>query len=154
MLGLHDRRKAKEQNRLSYEHDMLSFLLYTRRQIRVNKILVHGNFTDAANDIALLRLGTNGFCCNPLLKNLFNIQLTEEIVDLSVFSPLCLPGLGENFVGQNGHVYGEQLHENNVLLELLTCSLSQDGESPVTPPRTSCKRLKLQLCQTTIVLRE
>ena len=84
-------------------------LLYTRRRIRVNKILVHANFTDAANDIALLRLGKNGFRCNPLLKNLINIQLTEEIVDLSVFSPLCLPGLGESFVGQNGHVYGEQL---------------------------------------------
>ena len=89
-------------------------LLHTRRQIRVNKILVHENFTGATNDIALLRLGLNiEFCCDPL-KNLNNNQLTEEIVDLSVFSPLCLPGLGESFVGQNGHVYGEQRHENNV----------------------------------------
>ena len=83
-------------------------LFHTRRQIRVNKILVHANFTDTANDIALLRLGTNGFCCNPLLKNLFNIQLTEEIVDLSVFRPLCLPDFGESFVDQQGFVYGGQ----------------------------------------------
>ena len=35
-------------------------------------------------------------------------QLTEERVDLSVFSPACLPDIGESFVDQNGHVYGEQ----------------------------------------------
>ena len=38
----------------------------------------------------------------------FNNQLTEERVDLSVFSPVCLPGLGESFVEKNGHVYGKQ----------------------------------------------
>ena len=42
------------------------------------------------------------------LTNPFNNQLTEERVDLSVFSPVCLPGLGESFVDQNGHVYGKQ----------------------------------------------
>ena len=31
--------------------------LYSRRQIRVSKIIVHENFTDGGNDIALLRLG-------------------------------------------------------------------------------------------------
>ena len=35
-------------------------------------------------------------------------QLTEERVDLSVFSPACLPDIGESFVDQIGTVYGEQ----------------------------------------------
>ena len=29
-------------------------------------------------------------------------------MDLSVFSPACLPGVDENFVGQKGHVYGKK----------------------------------------------
>ena len=41
------------------------------------------------------------------LTNLIDNQLTEERVDLSVFSPACLPDLDESFVGQNGTVYGE-----------------------------------------------
>ena len=36
-------------------------------------------------------------------------QLLEERVDLSVFSPACLPGINESVVGQNGHIYGEYL---------------------------------------------
>ena len=36
------------------------------------------------------------------------IQFAEERADLSVFSPVCLPGIGESFLGQNGIVYGEQ----------------------------------------------
>ena len=31
-------------------------------------------------------------------------------MDLSVFSPACLPDLGDSFVDQNGIVYGEQRH--------------------------------------------
>ena len=31
-------------------------------------------------------------------------------MDLSVFSPACLPGVDENFVGKNGTVYGKQCH--------------------------------------------
>ena len=31
--------------------------LHYRKQIRVSKIIVHQNFNDALNDIALLRLG-------------------------------------------------------------------------------------------------
>ena len=37
-----------------------------------------------------------------------NNQLTEERVDLSVFSPVCLPDVGEAFVDHDGHVYGKQ----------------------------------------------
>ena len=35
------------------------------------------------------------------------IQFAEERADLSVFSPVCLPDIGESFLGQDGHVYGE-----------------------------------------------
>ena len=81
-------------------------LLYTRRQIRVTKVLVHENFTDSGNDIALLRLGKKDPFADQLYNLIYN-QLTEEQVDLSVFSPACLPGVDENFVGQKGHVYGK-----------------------------------------------
>ena len=64
MLGLHDRGQAKELNRFKlFPHDLLIALvcyiciICTRRQIRVNKVIVHENFTDSANDIAILRLG-------------------------------------------------------------------------------------------------
>ena len=40
-------------------------------------------------------------------SNLIDNQLTEERADLSVFSPACLPDIGESFLGQNGHVYGK-----------------------------------------------
>ena len=43
-------------------------------------------------------------------------QLTEERVDLSVFSPACLPDNKEaSFVGQEGHVYGEQLSQTAMI---------------------------------------
>ena len=49
-------------------------------------------------------------------------QLTEERVDLSVFSPACLPSNSSSLVGQEGHVYGEQRQPmktlNPVLLAL------------------------------------
>ena len=51
MLGVHDRSKA--QTCISPSS--------IRRQIRVTKVLVHENFTDSANDIALLHLGRNIF---------------------------------------------------------------------------------------------
>ena len=48
------------------------------------------------------------FLVIQFLTNLIDNQLTEERVDLSVFSPACLPDVGESFVDQNGTVYGEQ----------------------------------------------
>ena len=62
MLGLHDRRKAKEANRWLCPKRFKIFIcpIFTRKQTRVSKILVHENFTDTANDIALLRLGRRG----------------------------------------------------------------------------------------------
>ena len=77
-------------------------MLCSRKKIKVSKVLVHDNFTLSANDIALLRLGkTNS---HNLLHKLFS----EEQVDLSVFSPACLPSNSSSLVGQEGHVYGEQ----------------------------------------------
>ena len=78
MLGVHDRRKAKEQTRFHMIMICIS-LLYTRRQIRVNKILVHENFTGATNDIALLRLGLNiAFRCDPLPQILITTNLQRR----------------------------------------------------------------------------
>ena len=96
-------------------------LLSTRRQIRVDKVLVHENFTDSGNDIALLRLGKKGLSGDRITVILiltypFNNQLTEERVDLSVFSPVCLPGIGESFFGQNGTVYGKQRQPMQTLI--------------------------------------
>ena len=68
MLGLHDRRKAKEPNRWLLHHKIKTYfsLFSTRRQIRVDKVLVHENFTDSANDVALLRLGKKGLSGDSL----------------------------------------------------------------------------------------
>ena len=44
------------------------------------------------------------------------IQFAEERADLSVFSPVCLPDIGESFLGQNGIVYGEQRQTIKVFL--------------------------------------
>ena len=44
---------------------------------------------------------------------------TEERVDLSVFIPACLPGIGETFVNQEGLVYGEQTNVEKVLFTLV-----------------------------------
>ena len=52
-------------------------------------------------DIALLKLGEN------ISGDDLDHQFAEERVDLSVFSPVCLPNIGESFLGQNGSVYGE-----------------------------------------------
>ena len=92
-------------------------LSYTRRQIRVSKVLIHENFTDSVNDIALLRLGKNS-----LSNDLLHCQFTEDRVDLSVYSPACLPDVGESFVGQNGHVYGEQRQPMKTQFNLLSIS--------------------------------
>ena len=53
------------------------------------------------NDIALLRLGETNFV------NLLHNPFSEERVDLSVFSPACLPSNSASLVSQDGHVYGE-----------------------------------------------
>ena len=64
---------------------------------------MHENFTDAVHDIALLRLGNKNLSYCSLSD-----KFSEEGVDLSLFSPACLPNNSESLVGQEGHVYGEQ----------------------------------------------
>ena len=39
-----------------------------------------------------------------------------------MFSPACLPDIGENFVDQNGHVYGEQRQPMKPRFYLLSIS--------------------------------
>ena len=63
-------------------------------------------------DIALLKLGEN------ISGDDLDHQFAEERVDLSVFSPVCLPNIGESFLGQNGNVYGEQHQAMKVFLPL------------------------------------
>ena len=104
MLGLHDRRKTKEPKRWQFHHKIETCInLYTRRQIRVSKVIVHENFTTSVNDIALLKLGKKNLSGDPIHN-----KLTEERVDLSGFSPACLPGLRQSFNDQSGYVYGEK----------------------------------------------
>ena len=66
--------------------------------------MVHENFTASVNDIALLKLGKN-LSGDPL-----NHHFTEDRVDLSVFSPACLPDVAESFNDQEGHVFGKHLN--------------------------------------------
>ena len=50
--------------------------------------------------------------CENISKDCFCIgiifadQITEEPVDLSVFSPACLPHIGQNTNAGDGHIYG------------------------------------------------
>ena len=43
--------------------------IFTRRQIRVSKILVHENFTDSMTDLAILKLGKKNLSGDPFYKN-------------------------------------------------------------------------------------
>ena len=65
--------------------------------------MVHENFTASVNDIALLKLGKKNISDDPI-----HDQFSEDRVDLSVFSPACLPSNSASLVGQEGHVYGGQ----------------------------------------------
>ena len=75
-------------------------------------------------------------------------KLAEDRVDLSVFSPVCLPD-GENFSGQDGHIYGEPKRKYKVSsfeeqgLSFIAMSPSQAGGTlgeHWRPRRTSCRR--------------
>ena len=79
----------------------------------MGKIIVHKNFTDVSNDIALLRLGKESLSDNSLES-----QFSDERVDLSIFSPVCIPDFGESFLNQDGHVYGEHCQTVQVRLTL------------------------------------
>ena len=97
MLGLHDRRSAKEPNRWQrLRESNIWYLCVARRQIRVSEIIVHESFDFSFHDIALLKLGTNVYLVILVTITCY----TEERVDLNVFSdtkiwnvqfPQCLP---------------------------------------------------------------
>ena len=62
MLGLHDRRNAKESNRWQIlKKRNISHFFVDRKQIRVSKIVPHESFDFSFYDIALLKLGTDFF---------------------------------------------------------------------------------------------
>ena len=90
MLGLHDRRKTKEANRwLFHQRVRLCIGVYFRRQIRVSKVIIHENFTESSNDIALLRLGKTYLYDDPLDVSFLittNSQKTEWISPSSALS--------------------------------------------------------------------
>ena len=68
LLGLHDRSKKSELTRCINLKRIMAFApisnICYRKQVRVDEIFVHENFTTTgskANDIALLRLGDKSF---------------------------------------------------------------------------------------------
>ena len=81
LLGLHDRSKKLEPNRCHErgkrkKENLLN--LISRRQIKVDKIFVHENYTatgSKANDIALLRLGDNNHTSEK--QELLDIKLCK-----------------------------------------------------------------------------
>ena len=42
-------------------------------------------------------------------------SISEERVDLSIFTPICLPMENQNFVNEEGHVYGKN-HKDYTLI--------------------------------------
>ena len=62
-------------------------------------------------------------------------------MDLLVFRPVCLPDVGESFVDQNGHVYGEQRHQPMIMINtvLLHCCLAPCKSVPNYGPLTEPK---------------
>ena len=80
------------------EHDIASTTesVIPRKTVLVSKIITHENYDadSSDNDVALLKLA--------------------EPVDLTVYTPACVAQTGDNFVGKNAWVYGE---ESNVLTD-------------------------------------
>ena len=58
---------------------------YSRRRIRISKVLVHENFTDSENDIALLRLGIRNLSIDPLHTQSQKIVWTSQSSVLPVY---------------------------------------------------------------------
>ena len=73
------------------------------------EMIVHENYTaigSKANDIALLLLGSK-HCKSITLTTL--MPPPEERVDLSKFTPVCLPSDTISLTGKDGHIYGEEI---------------------------------------------
>ena len=67
-------------------------------------------------------------------------------MDLSVFSPVCLPDVGEGFINHEGHVYGEQFSDM-VVIPGMIYSLPGWGDTGVQETSTD----KLQETEVPIV---
>ena len=120
----------------------------TRKRIKVRKVIVHENFTTSGNDIALLQLGKKNL---PSLTQV--CPFPEDRVDLSVFSPVCLPSNGADFIGQTASVYGEELWPFEMISTVLHSNLSKAGEKlEKIRLRTSFERLWFPLLRAAIVL--
>ena len=68
-----------------------SFILSTRKEVSVSVIVKHPDYdsSNTNNDIALLKLA--------------------EEVDLSIYTPACLPASSADYVGQTAKVYGGKI---------------------------------------------
>ena len=76
-----------------------SYLFSVRKEVSVSTI-VHPNYDASTvnNDIALLKLA--------------------EAVDLSIYTPACLPASSANYVGQTAKVYGGEIFLPPTLLQV------------------------------------
>ena len=68
-------------------------------------------------------------------------------MDLSVFRPACLPGVDENFVGQDGHVYGKKRHRMKTITLFFLLSIPGWGDAGLEDTSTD----KLQETEVPIV---
>merc|ERR1711962_1235614 len=109
-------------------HDRLSTIDTLRKKVSITDMFLHPQFdmqsSVVSNDIALMKLG--------------------EDVDLSVYSPACLPASGTDFTGRNAWVYGwgatqeggfltDKLREVQVqIVSDSVCSSALEGLSTIT----------------------
>ena len=103
VLGEHDlssTNDADDTNRQVSFPPLVSYLLSIRKEVSVST-LVHPDYdsSNANNDIALLKLA--------------------QAVDLSIYTPACLPASSADYVGQTAKVYGGKI--------FLPLTLLQDG---------------------------
>ena len=77
----------------------------------------------------------------------------EDRVDLSVFSPVCLPSNGADFIGKTASVYGEEPRPFEMISTVQHFNLSKAGEKlEKIRLRTSFERLWFLLLRAAIVL--
>ena len=146
MLGLHNRSRTREPNRwlCCPKCRTLLFVYYyaflIRTQIRVIKVLVHENFTNTANDIALLKLGKIKIhlVIHLIMTNLTYSQRTGWIYQSSAL-PVFLTTMRQSLLARKGTSMVSSTASND---KVSPPSSSQAGETLESkrPPQTCCKR--------------
>ena len=146
MLGLHNRSRTREPNRwlCCPKCRTLLFVYYyaflIRTQIRVIKVLVHENFTNTANDIALLKLGEIKIhlVIHLIMTNLTYSQRTGWIYQYSAL-PVFLTTMRQSLLVRKGMSMVSSTASND---KVSPPSSSQAGETLEfkRPPQTCCKR--------------